>query len=49
MRIKFLEHGHLDSHQEYLTENGVNIPAMKKGAIYSDQDDSGVRGMDCKS
>lgn len=36
----------LDSHQEYLTKNGVNIPAMKKGAIYSDQEESGVRGMD---
>ena len=32
-------------HQKYLTDNGVNIPAMKKGAIYADSDDSGVKGM----
>lgn len=32
-------------HQEYLTENNVNIPAMKDGAVYPDKDDSGVPGM----
>ena len=32
-------------HQEYLTENNVNIPAMKDGAVYPDKDDSGVTGM----
>lgn len=32
-------------HQQYLTDNDVNIPAMKKGAIYADSDDSGVKGM----
>ncbi|MFR2171572.1 MAG: hypothetical protein ACLS54_13195 [Anaerostipes hadrus] len=36
-------------HQEYLTENNVNIPAMKDGAVYPDKDDSGVPGNDRKS
>ncbi len=48
MRIKFLEHGQHGT-QKYLTDNGVNIPAMKKGAIYADSDDSGVKGMTEKS
>lgn len=28
------------SHQKYLTDNGINLPAMKKGAIYPDNKNS---------
>ncbi|MBS7007280.1 S8 family peptidase [Anaerostipes sp.] len=36
------------NHQKYLTDNGVNIPAMKKGAAYPDTsgtDSVGISGM----
>ena len=49
MRIKVSGTWSAAGHQKYLTDNGVNIPAMKKGAIYADSDDSGVKGNDRKS
>ena len=35
MKIKFLEHGQQKGHQEYLTENNVNIPSNERWSSVS--------------
>lgn len=34
------------NHLKYLTDKGVDISAMKSGAVYPDKEESGVKGMD---
>lgn len=34
------------NHQKYLTDKGVNLSAMKSGAVYPDKEESKVNGMD---